>query len=102
MAMASGYEFVTKGEVTLIPGVVPKDSDPGSRVSAIVGSLEDNIPLRAYLMRTPMEFWKENQKRLQDRVDASEAAIKRGKTSGQEDRNFYTPKGAPIKLSHDR
>lgn len=98
MALASGYQFVVKTEITLTPGVVPRDSDPGSHVSAIVGSQEGGDPLRAYLMKIPLELYEESQGIIQQRIDRVDEAIRQGKTSGQEDKNFYVPKGSPIRM----
>ena len=101
MAQAGGYQFVPKGEVTLLPGVVSKDSDLGDRVSAVVGRNEDGTPLRAYLMKIRLEWYEESQALLQAKSDATDKAIRAGRTSGQEDGNFYIPKGQPIKMSNN-
>lgn len=100
MALASGYEFVSKGSITLLPGVTPKDSDPGERVSTVVGSLENSAALRAYLMRTPLALYEENQRKLQERSDAMDTAIRSGRTTGQEGGNFYVPSGTPIRMAN--
>lgn len=100
MALASGYDFVNRDDVTLLPGVTPRNSDAGSKISAIVGSQESNEPLRAYLMRTPLALYEENQSLLQGQVNATEDAIRKGKTTGQEGSSFYVPKGAPIRMTN--
>ena len=98
LALDSGYEFVKKDAVDLAPGVTPRNSDLGDRVSQIVGKKEDGSPLRAYLMRTPDEYYKESREQLNSQVDATDAAIRKGKASGREDSNFYTPKSDPISV----
>lgn len=99
LALSGGYQHVRKGEVRLVDGVVPRDSDLGEIVSTIVGRTEDNAPLRAYLMRIRQEHYEEGQNVIQSAVDRVDAAIRKGKTSGQEDSHFYIPKGAPIKMT---
>lgn len=98
-AIAGGYEFVSAESVQLVPGVLPTNSDSGDRVSAIVGTGEDNGPLRAYLMRIPLEWYEEKLARQQQRVDLADRAIRQGKTTGQEGSNFYIPEGG-IKMSN--
>lgn len=97
-ALAGGYEHVSKSEVTLMPGVVSKDSSLGDKVSATVGTQENGQPLTAYLMKINREWYEESQAMIQQRVDGVDRAIRSGKTSGQEDGNFYVPKGNPIKI----
>lgn len=98
--LASAYEFVAKGEVTLAPGVVPRDSDPGDRVSAVVGRQGDGTPLRAYLMKKPMDLYLEDQAEGQKVPDMIEEAIRKGKVSSDlDDGKFYVPRGSPIKMS---
>ena len=45
------YEFVTETGIT--------SSDPGSRISRLVGTKANGEPLRAYLMETPNELYAE-------------------------------------------
>lgn len=99
MAMAAMYQFVRKNEVTLTPGVVSRDSELGDRVSVIVGRDNDGTPLRAFLMKRPMKYFDEDQALSQAEIDRQESAIKKGKTTGQEDEKFYIPKGSPIRMT---
>lgn len=91
LAEASGYQFVLREDVQLQPGVTPRNSDSGSKVSQIVGRGEDGQPLRAYLMRIPQEMYEESQAFVQAQLDKTENAIRRGRTTGQEDGSFYQP-----------
>lgn len=100
---AAGYMFVKKGEVTLLPGVTPRDNELGDRVSAIVGRNDDGSPLKAYLMKKAMHLYLEDQKRGQERPDAIDAAIKSGRiTDDTRGGSFYVPKGSPIKMSRSK
>ena len=100
-AQAGGYVFVEKGEVTLQPGVTPVDSEVGSKVSAVVGRNEDGTPLRAYLMKIPLERYEAGQRALQRQSDEWDKSIRRGRAGGGEDENFYTPKGTSISMTRD-
>lgn len=50
-ADALGYDYVTEAGV--------QSSDPGSRISRLVGTKANGEPLRAYLMETPNELYAE-------------------------------------------
>lgn len=50
-ADALGYDYVTEAGV--------QSSDPGSRISRLVGTKANGEPLRAYLMETPDELYAE-------------------------------------------
>lgn len=99
LARAAGYNFVEKGEVMLHSGVIERDSDLTSRVSTVVGTADNGDGLRAYLMKIKKEWYEKSQAMLQQRVDAVDNAIRQGKTTGQEDKNFYVPKGSPIRMN---
>lgn len=96
---AAGYSFVGRGEVELTPSVTPRNENLGDQVSAIVGRNEDGTPLKAFLMKKPMDQYLADQRKGQERPDAIDAAIRQGKTT--QDTNspaFYIPKGAPIRM----
>jgi hypothetical protein len=97
--IASGYEYVQKGEVTLLPGVTPRNGDLGSQVSAVVGRNGDGTPLRAYLMKKRMDWYLEDQEKGQERPNQIDAAIRAGRVSSDvDDGHFYVPRNAPIKM----
>lgn len=77
-AIAGGYEFVMRDEVSLMPGVVPSNSELGDRVSRIVGAQEEGNPVRAYLMKIKEEWWQESQAAVQSQVDKTDRAIRKG------------------------
>jgi len=96
---AAGYLFVRKGEITLQPGVTPRDGDLGDQVSAIVGRNEDGTPLRAFLMKKLLVHYMADQRKGQERPDAIDAAIRAGKTTQDtNNRAFYIPTDAPIRM----
>lgn len=89
-----GYQFVTAKEISLISDVTPANSDSGDKVSRIVSRADGpNEAVRAYLMKIDMETYEERQAQIQEPCDIIEEAILKGRASGQEDRNFYTPRG---------
>jgi len=69
-ALEAGYEHIASDEKTGDPRVADP-SQMGSKVSKSVGG-----GTTAYLMAIPEDFYKEDQKAKQDRVDASERAMK--------------------------
>lgn len=100
-AQLGGYAFVMAEEVNLLPGVVDLNTDAGSRVSMIVGQADNGEPLRAFLMKIPLDLYQENQAYHQQRVDQVDAAIRQGRTTADTASDaFYQPKGQPIRLSN--
>lgn len=91
LAEASGYQFVSRNDVQLQPSVTPRNSDLGDKVSQIVGRGEDGHPLRAYLMRIPLDMYQESQAFALQQANAIDDSIRKGKTTGQEDSHFYQP-----------
>lgn len=83
-ALNGGYEFV-KPEETIITSTdlagdtVGTGTDMGSRVSIVVGKHESGAPMRAYLMKIPSEFYEEDQRDIQGRVDGIHEAMFQGK-----------------------
>jgi hypothetical protein len=78
-AEAGGYEFVTDtglqiGETAVGSG----NQDLGSRVSRIVGTLPNGQPKRAYLMEIREEFYENDQKEKQQRLDKIDDQIRGG------------------------
>ena len=85
-AIDGGYSFVNQGETIvnssdLAGQSVGEGTDLGSRISVWVGKKEDGSALRAYLMKIPNEFYREDQNMLQARVDNIHGAMHRGKQS---------------------
>jgi hypothetical protein len=92
--LLDGYQFVTVKEISLISDVTPANSDSGDKVSRIVSRADGpNEAVRAYLMKIDMETYEARQAQIQEPCDIIEEAILKGRASGQEDRNFYTPRG---------
>jgi hypothetical protein len=84
-ALAASFEFVNKEEVDINPGGVANDvsnnsgSDLGSRISMVVGTSETGGPLRAYLMKLPLEYREDDVAEQQDQRDEIMAAIAKGR-----------------------
>lgn len=71
-ALQSGREFVRDASVG------DRTVDRGSSVGAIVHNENDGTPL--YLMRIPKEYFDEDQKAKQEKVDRLEEGLRRPKT----------------------
>ena len=83
-AEAGGYQFVED----------ERDRDEagrGVKRFMTVGVKEDGSPLKAYLMEIRQEFFDEDQKAKQSKIDEVEAAIKRGKVESEDQSKFYVP-----------
>lgn len=95
------YKFVTDdglkvGETALGSG----NQDLGSRVSRIVGRAEDGKPIRAYLMEIEEEYYQQDQREKQKRLDVIDAQIRGGtfNPDNDNDMNRYVPsEGISIK-----
>lgn len=89
-AQQAGYSFVGQDEALLyVPDIAGKPigagTDLGSRVSIVVGGNEDGTPLRAYLMKIPLEYYNADQSQMQDKVDSIHNAMRQGAVAGKGD-----------------
>ena len=90
------YEFVTYEEVRMSARVATASGGTlGSNVSRLVGKQEDGItPLNAYLMKIRKEWYDEDQKYQQSKVDEIDSAIRGGNIEGHVGKDGrYIPKG---------
>lgn len=96
-ALDAGYEFVTPEEVIGVGNreVHSGNTDLNSKVSRVVGRAEGNIPIRAYLMKLPLELYNEDQAKKQEANDLVDRAIRAGRAGGADIRNNY----GDVKLS---
>jgi hypothetical protein len=71
------------------------NTNEGALVSKVVGTTENNQPIRAYLARKPKRYYDADQKEKQTVLDRQMADIKRGKPSeaAQMGGNDYVPQG---------
>jgi hypothetical protein len=67
------YDFVTDGSI--------QSSDPGSRVSRLVGTKKNGEPLRAFLMETPDELYAQGVAEKEAEAQRIDQAISAGETS---------------------
>ena len=91
-ALQAGYEFVRKdGEATT--------TDMGEAISQVVGTKEGGGGLTAYLMEIREDWYREDQAKKQEAVDAVEATIRRGELIGQvgQDGRYLPKAGISIK-----
>ena len=106
-AQQGGYEFVEREE-SMIFANNPANAtqgvgtDLGSRVSVVVGE-KDGFPLRAYLMKIRNEWYQEDQRANEGRVDAIEQATRQGQqdTGGSDGTHRYV-KSVSMKSTYSR
>lgn len=80
---AGGYSFVHNvqaGDARGANDITARES-VDSRVSRVVGKNEDGTPLRAYLMEIRKDWYDEDQRAKQARIDEQEAQMRRGADS---------------------
>lgn len=88
-ALDNGYEFVSPNEVGGVgENVVSRNTDLGDKVRLLVGQA-DGAPLYAYLMKIRQEWWDEDQLALQNKNNATDAAIKSGQNVKGDSGKFY-------------
>jgi hypothetical protein len=103
-AQQTGYDFVLKGEVDLaMSGIaVNANEDLGGRISTFVDKGDSNTQggFRAYLMKIPLEYFEEDQKDMQDKINQVEQDMIRhnGVAGGLSGKDTYG-KGLEIKHS---
>lgn len=68
------WDFVTQDEIAMQDGnkVLERNSDLGTRVRAIVGTLDSGDPLYAYLLKIKKEWFDEDQQVGASQIRASE------------------------------
>ena len=97
-AMDSGYEFVTPTEVGGVSeNVVSRNGDLGDRIRYLVNPRAEGTEQYGYLMKTRQEWYEEDQADLQAKNNRIDAAIRKGKITG-ENPGFYVPTGG-IKIT---
>lgn len=96
--LALGWDYVMQNE----QGIEQESTDPGKKVSRVVGSLPSGEPMRAYLLKIPEEWYKDDQKKEQGERAKVDEAIRRGLVGVKPGDKRYAPKeGISIK-SQDR
>lgn len=79
---AGGYTFVHDAKAGDAAGNdITAREGIDSRVSRVVGKNVDGHPIRAYLMEIKQDWYDEDQKAKQTRIDEQEAQMKRGADS---------------------
>ena len=90
-AMDGGYRFV-EHDVTIGTGdMASGDTDPGARMSKIVGTNEDGTPMRAYLMQIDRAMYEEDQDAKEEETKRTESAIRAGNPDGKASDGRYIP-----------
>lgn len=86
------YDFVHEAGIT--------SSDPGTRISRLVGTKANGEPLRAYLMETPDELYAEGVAEKEARARQTDEAIAAGRDlDGQHQSDGYAGQGS---ITRDR
>ena len=97
-AMDNGYEFVRPDEVGGVSeNVVSRNGDLGERIRYLVNPRAEGTEQYGYLMKIRQEWHEEDQTELQAKNNLIDAAIRKGKITG-ENPSFYTPRDG-IKLN---
>ena len=97
-AIDSGYEFVTPTEVGGVSeNVVSRNGDLGERIRYLVNPRAEGTEQYGYLMKTRQEWYEEDQADLQAKNNRIDAAIRKGKVTG-DNPTFYVPTGG-IKIT---
>ena len=106
-AQQAGYSFVSQKEAVLVsPDIAGTQlgagTDLGSRVSIVVGGAEDGSPLRAYLMKLPLEFYNADQSKMNKHVDDIHDAMRQGNQQVQGDMSNRYVKSVSMTSTYNR
>ena len=88
------WDFVTQDEIALQDGnkVLDRNSDVGTRVRAIVGSLDNGDPLYAYLLKIKKEWFDEDQQSGAKQIrDSEKEMMKNGGLNTERIAEKYIP-----------
>jgi hypothetical protein len=97
-ALDNGYEFVRPDEVGGVSeNVVSRNGDLGERIRYLVNPRAEGTEQYGYLMKIRQEWHEEDQAELQAKNNLIDAAIRKGKITG-DNPSFYTPRDG-IKLN---
>jgi len=97
-ALDTGYEFVRPDEIGGVSeNVVSRNGDLGDRIRFLVNPRATGSMQYGYLMKQRQEWYDEDQAELQAKNNMVDAAIRKGKITGENDA-FYIPKNG-IKLN---
>jgi hypothetical protein len=97
-ALENGYEFINVNEVPNGEQLSALNTDMGEKIRYRVGKSDSGEALFAYHMKIKQEWYEEDQRELQSKVDRTDNAIREGK-NGPDTNGFYIPKGTGIKIS---
>lgn len=97
--LAEGFEFCTPEEVGMarVSTRVVVDSEITDRVSRHVGATDEGKPMRAFLMKCPLDLWEDIQYSISDLADSRDRDILEAAENGGKER--YQPKGFEIKIT---
>lgn len=94
--LGRGWDHVTQGE----QGIQQESTDPGTKVSRVVGSLASGEPMRAFLLKIPKEWYLEDQKKESAERGKTDQAIRRGLlNTNSKDKRYRPTEGISIKES---
>jgi hypothetical protein len=91
-ALEAGYEFITQSELGgRLNSALSEVTDIGDKVSFMAGKKENGDSMRVYIMKIPEVDFRSNDKKLQERNDEIDRAIKQGKNikQGTSSDGFY-------------
>jgi hypothetical protein len=92
-ALDNGYEFVRPDEIGGVSeNVVSRNGDLGDRIRYLVNPRAEGTEQYGYLMKQRQEWYEEDQAALQGKNNQVDAAIRRGKITG-DNPSFYVPQG---------
>lgn len=97
--LQEGFDFVDPKEVGMETRVVV-DGDISNKLSKFVGTKEDGTPMRAYLMKCPLDIWEDIQHDIADLTSSRDSAIRDSAETPAADR--YKPEGYTSELKTGR
>ena len=91
-AIEGGYRFIERGVSVGVPDVIPGNTDPGARMSKVVGTKADGSPLRAYAMQIDRGLYEADQAEKEAAIAKGEELIRAGNPDGAP-QGRYIPDG---------
>jgi len=101
-AQNAGYTFLEDTSLQ-VGAETGRDNNQniGGRVSRVVGVTDNGASITAYLMKIPLQFYKEDRGSQESNIKEMESGMCKGVVPGADNSHQYAPEGGGVKIQHN-